>query len=597
MLTATAACVSQKQKTRTIVKGGVQGAVDSKKGLPACNAKMENLIYYVKDEKQLYVCLDGSWDKLEGSGDANPETLDAVWREIWKKNIESIARVEIVYESQLGCLQSRGTGFIVAQDTLVTNGHVAEDNLEIGSRYFYDEDLFVDCGDLKTFKPSAKAQGFKGSKLTMRAGKIRIWFPKAPSNDTEYFGRDPDAIATKVDRAAEKERDLALISAPTGERKPIKLSERMPAKDGVTAPGILLNEGILLMGFSEASSFAQFAQGKINFFQKANPLEDSSFAEDGAFFRIKEGTQLIGYDSPSLGGSSGSPVLDGRGEAIGVNFGSSGETFHYATHASHLQEFMASERQWVGLPDPANKNGFDLDLGVTKPIVEPAAGTYNHGLILKFASSDADENYPDIEYRLDGTTTWASIESCTELTDNAYCIYLNASQTVHYRMASTTQEYSASYVIENFAQLPATVSGVSLTEVETSCSVYRSPSFGDELNVIIKLANDTKLGSTNHALIMLRMDNLESRLPQTPDDFYSGFTILLKTDALPNYPGYNSDGGGDSCAVTITELKEGERVRGTATCNIAASGIDADFGTRVTFTNVVWQCDKWFEDL
>ena len=106
------------------------------KELPTCGKENQGAVVYVESEPNLYHCKDGQWKTIQIQTPAvvSPEPISnqeplvvsehssEEWRQIWAENIESVAFIVANY----GDIQTTGTGFVVADGIIATNGHVVE---------------------------------------------------------------------------------------------------------------------------------------------------------------------------------------------------------------------------------------------------------------------------------------------------------------------------------------------------------------------------------------------------------------------------------------------------------------------------------------
>jgi len=291
--------------------------VATESDLPECNGDLEGHIFFIEDINAFRACLDGAWKEIDMKGEKGDkgdrgdtgivtDNISQTMRDIWATNVRSSAFIQVTYGS---LYVASGSGFVVGQDLVATNGHVV-------SEYY---------------------RGYSIS-------SIKVWFPETTSGDTRYDERPTAyARATAVDRTIANSDDIALISVPTGSRTPMTLSTYDEAPDHLdTEQGVALASEILLMGYSSGTTYAHFTIGRINAIQ---PVTDNFL--DGF---LNSGRLVYEYDTVSGGGSSGGALFDMSGKVIGLNFAgntSSADTeFGYGVQIKHLRNLLSSPRLW-----------------------------------------------------------------------------------------------------------------------------------------------------------------------------------------------------------------------------------------------------------
>lgn len=308
-------------------------AIFSKLGdLPECNVVLNERMVFVKASKQFYICDKKEWVP---SGSLTRETTKSVdplvnvssdqWRSVWKANIRSAAFILVKYRSSTCTRYESGSGFVVAQDLIATNGHVVA-----------AKDSDPSCGI-----------------LTLE--EVRIWFPVPDSSDTQHATRGPDvSVVTRIDRSQAQVFDLALVEAPTLDRSPVKLATVDPSTDRLTGAGPKSADEVLQMGFSGGSTFAHFALGKVNAIQAVSNDTSLSFLASLVTDKlVAKGTLVMAYDLVSGGGASGSPVFNAAGEVVAMNFAGNTKDadteFGYGVLIKGLRDLLPQARVWQNL--------------------------------------------------------------------------------------------------------------------------------------------------------------------------------------------------------------------------------------------------------
>ena len=106
-----------------------------------CNGDREGEFNFITSEKKFIHCQDNMWTDVDISGEDGTQISEA-WREVWQANVQSTVRISnilTVYNNTDAAgvpnaakagnercrLGSSGSGFIVGQDIIATNAHVA----------------------------------------------------------------------------------------------------------------------------------------------------------------------------------------------------------------------------------------------------------------------------------------------------------------------------------------------------------------------------------------------------------------------------------------------------------------------------------------
>lgn len=299
---------------------GIDSVADYKE-LPICDNETQGAVVYVESEPNLYHCKEGQWKTIQIQTPAvvTPEPISNQepsivsehssdkWRQIWADNIESVAFIVANY----GDVETTGTGFVVADGIIATNGHVV-----------------------------AKEATIDGDSLKLTS--VEVYFPEDIKGDTKRLNRS-GFLATAYDRTMAESRDIALVQVDTGGRRHLTLATKDEAPDHLSsASGVTLQQEMLLIGYSTGTTFAQFTTGRINAIQEVSEAYLSGFADDGS--------KVYLHSAISGSGSSGGPVLDENGEVIAVNFaGYTSESdveFGIGMQVGYLRSLMGMNRSW-----------------------------------------------------------------------------------------------------------------------------------------------------------------------------------------------------------------------------------------------------------
>ena len=124
-----------------------------------CNAEREGEFNYITSEKKFIYCEDDLWTDVDVSGEDGTQVSET-WRDVWTNNVQSTALISnsltiynntddtatdelpgVANNAKAGnerCrLGSSGSGFVVAQDVLATNAHVANTWIETSLQSLY----------------------------------------------------------------------------------------------------------------------------------------------------------------------------------------------------------------------------------------------------------------------------------------------------------------------------------------------------------------------------------------------------------------------------------------------------------------------------
>ena len=301
-----------------------KSVVDKESDLPKCEEKLNPKIIYVNDTSSFYVCKDDKWSAVEmkgEKGDPGPSISD-LWRQVWKDNVESAAYIEAKYESAYCYQYESGSGFVVENGVVATNGHVVPENvIESG------------CG-------------------TMTLQEVRVWFPEDAKGDTRHQDRNDDGVATHVDWRLEHTHDTVLLKVDTGSRKPLVVATEGEASEHLEGPGVKLGQEVLQLGYSGASTYVHFATGRITAIQPAKTDGFLSSLISGGL--IVDGRTVYEYDLVSGAGSSGGALMSLDGKVIGINFAGNTESadteFGYAVTVEGLRTLLSEPKQWQAFP-------------------------------------------------------------------------------------------------------------------------------------------------------------------------------------------------------------------------------------------------------
>jgi len=299
--------------------------------LPPCTADRAGILYFIVDQKVFKSCTNGVWGTVDirgekgEKGDAGAEGTNgidgtdqftAAWRQVWSENVRSTVYIRSTFRNMLlncGGAMS-GTGFVVGANLVATNGHVV---------------------------PAAITDDLSCPNMVLTS--VDVWFPTSIGGDTFHNQSPATARAVAVDRQIAVSDDIALVQVATTDRVPLTLSARDEAADKLTGDGVKLGEPVLLIGFSLGTTFAHFATGAVTALQAVNERLLSGF--------LAPGRLVYEFDLVSGGGSSGGPILDLRGQVIGVNFAEAaaqtGVEWGYAAQVKHLRNLLAGERVWT----------------------------------------------------------------------------------------------------------------------------------------------------------------------------------------------------------------------------------------------------------
>lgn len=222
------------------------------------------------------------------------------WQIIYQQNIMSVPEVVsrpciIYYGGIEEChpeYDGHGSGFIIADNILVTNYHVAE--------WFWEVDMGFYPDSIQYFK-------------------LLVKYPATDNLDSNEFLAEEYQVTGVFSLA---EYDLALLEVETLGRQPIKISQ-------TSWPELQFNDQVMAMGYPLENNFVATLGNILNLFYNSelpNPVN-----------WVDLSTKLIQTDAMVDIGSSGGPLLNDQGELIGINFASY-YTSYLAVSADHLLE-------------------------------------------------------------------------------------------------------------------------------------------------------------------------------------------------------------------------------------------------------------------
>lgn len=285
------------------------------------------------------ITIHGDYDRIDLI-EANKEMLEGIGRNIGRVDLLNHATMEYV-----------GTGWLVADDIVVTNRHVAnvfskprwQGGWEFGTGSF-GRPLRVELDFIRQISPPSGRQRL--------ARVIEILFVAPPGGpDFAFLRVMPDSDLEPVE----------LFSGPVGSDRPVA-TVGYPAWDGRRNDSGLMDEI-----FGGIYDVKRFSPGMIN-------------GTDA------DGVVILG-DYTSLGGNSGSPVLDlETGKAVGLHFAGVFRDTNYAVAAdivaAALRDVSASQ-VLVGLDvdtpateavDLSDRKGYDPDFLGTGALSVPYPG-------------------------------------------------------------------------------------------------------------------------------------------------------------------------------------------------------------------------------
>lgn len=292
--------------------------------------------------------------------------LDDLGTDTWRERLEpvrnnlravirSVGRIEIDRNPQFDWA---GTGWIVADDVIVTNRHVAELFARRTGEQFHFRTSFLGQMEAKV--------DFREEHERDSAAEFRI-------TDVLYIEDDPgpDMAFLRIDWASNTARE---------QRRPISLAAALePA------------QGVAVIGYPAKDTRTRIPEDMDRIFGN---VYDVKRLAPGEVTELLDREGLVTHDCTTLGGNSGSVVLDmERGTAVALHFAGKEEVRNYAVSApvvlARLQQVLAS----ASLPGIAvapldvqhaeranelvDRNGYDPDflaVRVDHPAISPDLG-------------------------------------------------------------------------------------------------------------------------------------------------------------------------------------------------------------------------------
>lgn len=341
-------------------------------------------------------------DGEDGQNGQDASRLTATWQDVTTKVEQSVVQIISVYcpnqDLTSGeCEGSLGTGFIVGQDVIATNGHVLDTSMVSIDPFYADLGMYVPLALLPLTQVSVAFPNDQGSTYCTYDGEITcdpgIELVTATAIDLRqahmYSYRpnmsgifDPNVLEEDAqfieDRIQDEsqDHDIALLRVPTGNRQALALSERVsPPHNKDLAIGVGLQEELLYVGYPGGGDHLFVTTGNVVAIQPATHSgmdvnlekvfdEDGAptgtFTLDGGF--VDRGDVVIAVDLASGSGASGGPVFDAQGQVVALLFAGgaigSGSQLHYLTQVSHLRQLLDlvkteaenNNSQWRRLP-------------------------------------------------------------------------------------------------------------------------------------------------------------------------------------------------------------------------------------------------------
>lgn len=244
-------------------------------------AEMRPAYFVINDE----IIVEGDYDEL----DALVER-----KELLERKARNVGRVDLLHHATHEFV---GTGWLVEQDIIVTNRHVAEmfAQAELNGGY--------------TFRPGVDSQTLDVMMDYVRQHKSDLPPRRAFATEVIYV-------------AGSREPDLAFIRVQTvDDTEPLELSSKLGKKDQpVVAVGYPAWDG----NRNDARLMAELFGGVYNV-KRVSPGKITGLEQDGV---------ILLSDYTSLGGNSGSPVLDiATGKVVGLHFAGAFRQSNYAVSA------------------------------------------------------------------------------------------------------------------------------------------------------------------------------------------------------------------------------------------------------------------------
>jgi hypothetical protein len=228
----------------------------------------------------------------------------------------------------------------------------------------------------------------------------------------------------------------------------------------------------------------------------------------------------------------------------------------------------------------------------------PPPGIYDHGVVVAFSKAENGTGSGALEFK-DKNGNWSiSLENCYGGVEKSNtCINVNESMEITYRLSTfsgESDEKTVSYII-NPTRNDVVVNDVKFSEDKTICSINSD----NELRFFIRAKNENTLPNKYISVIgqVIDLTILNTSLVITNDD--AGIAVESTGSDSPSYPDYypgaNSFSREESCRVSLTEFKVGQRVAGTIFCAISVSRFDdhQDLGPTAVLEESTWVCDEW----
>jgi endonuclease G, mitochondrial len=292
------------------------------------------------------------------------ESIISPYRKSLVKNINAVGRIEL---SQHDTMSWCGTGWLLPDNLIVTNRHVA--------------DIFAQAnGNKFRFKINHRGRQV-GARIDFRE-------EHGVEENNEFGIGEVLWIAENSDIAP----DMAVLKVKSSEGlpDPLQIAEKDPKADqwiavvGYPAYDDRNDSSLMEQIFENIFEVKRFAPGRV-----VLPGNDSWF---------------FTHEATTLGGNSGSAVLDlASGKIVGLHFGGSFKDTNYAVKASVIKKVI-SRRNWIPvsrkelslteegfkdrkrtLADMAGREGYEKSfLGAGKSVAIPKVGLSHEVLTLDF---------------------------------------------------------------------------------------------------------------------------------------------------------------------------------------------------------------------
>ena len=237
----------------------------------------------------------------------------------YESRLASVGRVEL---SGHPLLHHAGTAWIVAENLVVTNAHVAaefvaREQTHLVFRRTFGSDAMAACVDLR--------EEF------------------VPAGSPEEFEIGVDQVLYLADLADSSAPDLAILRLAPGQG--VTLPPPIPFVDVALEPG----RDIAVVGYPAEDPYgvpsvavAQRLFGGVYGVKRFSP---------GKVGELPDGGWAFGHDATTLGGSSGSVVIDlETGGAIGVHFAGTLERTNHAVRGAYVLDAMTAIAPMVTVP-------------------------------------------------------------------------------------------------------------------------------------------------------------------------------------------------------------------------------------------------------